>query len=79
MEKYYYNRCFIDFEFKQYNFIYLDIIIKNKSVNITDHEDYESFIKKIIQNIFDKEWERKEIQNRLVMDFFTIEDIQDIL
>jgi GR25 family glycosyltransferase involved in LPS biosynthesis len=79
MEKYYYNSCFIDFEFNQYNFIYLDIIIKNKSVDITDHEDYQSFIKKIIKNIFDKEWERKEIQNRLVMDFFTIEDIQDIL
>ena len=75
IEKNYYINCFDNFNFNDYNFIYLDLIIKNKNYNFQHNETYEYYISILINNYFNKNYERCELKKRLVMDFFTMEDI----
>jgi hypothetical protein len=78
-ENYYYTSCFKNFNFCDYNFIYLSIISKNKHIIITKEDNYESFLKKIIENTFKNLEQQYEIKSRLVMDFFDIKDIKFLL
>ena len=75
VEQNYYLNCFDTFNFTDYNFIYLDLILKNKNYKLNENEKYEFYVSKILNNYFNTENERNEIKNRLVMDFFTIKDI----
>jgi len=77
-EELYYESCFDNFKFNDYNFIYLDIIFKNKGFKIKHDDTYESYITRLIKNHFPTTKERDMIKNRLVLDFFTINDLVNI-
>ena len=77
-EELYYINCFDKFSFNDYNVIYLDIILKNKGVKIRPDDTYESFMVRLIKNQFSSNKERETIKNRLVMDFFTMLELEKI-
>jgi GR25 family glycosyltransferase involved in LPS biosynthesis len=73
----YYSKCFINFNFKNYNFIYVNLLFYITTVSETD--DYESFIQKCLYYHFHDIESINVIKKRLNMDFFTIKDLFDIL
>ena len=75
----YYNKCFINFNFNDYQFIYLDILLKSIRIPIEETDDYQSYMDKIIYNYFHNNELSKKIKKRLVWDFFTIDDLKLIL
>ena len=77
-EDLYYINCFDNFKFTDYNFIYLDIILKNKGVTIKDEDTYESFMTRLIKYQFSSSKERDAIKNRLALNFFTIDELEKI-
>jgi len=77
-EELYYINCFDNFIFTDYNFIYLDIILKNKGVEIDENDTYESFMTRLIGYQFSNQKEREILKNRQVLDFFTIRDLEKI-
>lgn len=77
-EELYYANCFENFKFIDYNFIYLDIILKNKGIKIKQDDTYESYMTRLIKHNFATSKERDTIKNRIVLDFFTINDLQNI-
>jgi len=72
----YYEKCFINFNFNEYNYIYINIL-DNTIINL--FVNYEAYIDKCLYNYFHDFDKIKEIKNRMVMDFFKIEDIKYIL
>jgi hypothetical protein len=78
-EENYYNKCFVNFKFTDYYFIYLNIILKNKNIPIEKNDDYKSYMNKVIYNYFYNDNLSNKIKDRLVWDFFTIEDIKNII
>ena len=78
-EKNYYEKCFINFNFNDYNFIYLDIIHKNKDIQILENDTFETYIKKIIYYTFYDKDKEQHIKERISCDFFTIDDIKYII
>uniref|UniRef100_A0A6C0E1Y9 Glycosyl transferase family 25 domain-containing protein n=1 Tax=viral metagenome TaxID=1070528 RepID=A0A6C0E1Y9_9ZZZZ len=73
----YYNKCFINFDFNEYNFIYLDIIgQQNKNVNILDSDTFETYMMKLIYCTFYNKTKELVIKNRIAMNFYTINDIK---
>ena len=78
-EENYYNKCFVNFKFTDYYFIYLNILLKNKNIPIEKNDDYKSYMNKVIYNYFYNDNLSNKIKDRLVWDFFTIEDIKNII
>jgi glycosyl transferase family 25 len=78
-EKNYYEKCFTNFHFKHYHFIYLCILIENKHITIEDTDDYESYMRKIIYVTFFNSNYANKIFKRITKKFFTINDIKYIL
>ena len=56
----------------------LDIILKHKGVKIRKDDTYESYITRLIKYQFSSIKERNNIKNRIVNDFFTIQDLEKI-
>jgi glycosyl transferase family 25 len=77
-EELYYINCFDNFKFTDYNFIYLDIIFQHKGVKIRDDDTYESYMSRLIKYQFSSVKERETIKNRIVLNFFTITDLEKI-
>jgi len=77
-EELYYINCFDKFSFTDYNFIYLDIILKHKGVKIKENDTYETYMNRLIKYQFSNNKERDTIKNRIVMDFFTIQELEKI-
>jgi len=75
-EKNYYDKCFDNFNFQLYNFIYLDIIQKNKDIPILESDSLETYMVKIIYYTFYNTEKETIIKNRLSFDFFSIHDIK---
>jgi GR25 family glycosyltransferase involved in LPS biosynthesis len=75
----YYKKCFVNFNFKEYNFIYLNILKQNKDVEIEMNDTFETYISKIIFYTFLNREYTTKIKNRITMDFFTIYDIKYLL
>jgi GR25 family glycosyltransferase involved in LPS biosynthesis len=75
----YYNKCFINFNFTDYYFIYLNLLLKNKNTRIDKNDNYKSYMNKIINNYFYNNNYSTKLKDRLVWDFFTIEDIKFII
>ena len=73
----YYANCFINFNFKNYNFFYANLLFRD--INITENDDYESYMEKCLYNYFHDYETINIIKKRLNMDFFTIKDILSIL
>jgi len=74
-ENNYYQKCFLDFQFYNYHFIYLDLFVKNKDVKINDNDNYKSFITRVLQQTFFNEEKVFAIKSRLSLDFFTWKEI----
>jgi len=77
-EKNYYDKCFVNFKFNDYNFIYLDIIHKNKDIQVLENDTFETYMTKIIYYTFYDREKELNVKNRLALDFFTIDDIKHI-
>ena len=75
----YYNKCFVNFNFTDYHFIYLDIILKNKNVKINLKDTYKIYIEKILYYYFYNKEQSEQIANRMDMHLFNIEDLKCIL
>jgi GR25 family glycosyltransferase involved in LPS biosynthesis len=76
MEREYYNRCFLNFNFNHYNFLYVNLL--NNTV-IHKNETYKTFTENYLYEYFHDFKKIDIVKNRLVMDFFTLDDIQCIL
>lgn len=68
----YYNKCFNNFIFKDYHFIYLCFLEKNK---ILENETYDQFISRVLYKEFYNEEKIKTIKNRLDLIYFENKDI----
>lgn len=77
-EKHYYEKCFKNFDFCNYNFIYLNIL-KNSEINYNFFKNYEEYINNVLYYFFYDTEKVKIIKNRLELSFFTIDDIKTIL
>jgi GR25 family glycosyltransferase involved in LPS biosynthesis len=83
----YYNNCFLNFNFKDYNFIYTNLLDK-KILQETEREKetipetnnkYEIFIEKCLNDKISNIHNRSIIKSRMVMNFFDLHDIKMIL
>jgi GR25 family glycosyltransferase involved in LPS biosynthesis len=75
-EREYYNRCFLHFNFNHYNFLYVNLL-KNAVISKTD--TYKTFTENYLYEYFHDFNKIDIVKNRLVMNFFTLDDIQCIL
>jgi GR25 family glycosyltransferase involved in LPS biosynthesis len=75
-EKNYYNECFIDLKFDNYNFIYVNLLKNIEYIYSSD--SYETLTDRYLKESLGKE-KQPFVKKRLVMDFFTINDIMNIL
>ena len=76
MECEYYNRCFLNFNFNHYNFLYINLL--NNAV-ITKSDTYQTFTENYLYQYFHDFNKMDIVQKRLVMNFFTLDDIRCIL
>jgi len=76
IESEYYNRCFLNFNFNHYNFLYVNLL-SNAIILKTD--TYKTFTENYLYEYFHDFSKIDIVKNRLVMNFFTIDDIQCIL
>jgi len=72
----YYNRCFLNFNFNHYNFLYVNLL--NNTV-LKKSDNYKTFTENYLYEYFHDFNKIEIVQNRLVMNFFTLDDIQCIL
>lgn len=72
LENEYYQKCFINFDFAQYNFIYINML--KKSI-IKEHNKFEKYIEACLYDILNDFDKINILKNRIVMDFFTLKDI----
>jgi hypothetical protein len=80
LEESYYLNCFNnDFNFNDYNFIYLILFINAPKLKLKKYKSYQEVMDFLIKSTFNKHSEINEIKKRCVMDFFTIEEICFIL
>ena len=77
-EKHYYDKCFKNFDFFNYNFIYLNIL-KNSEINYNCFKSYEEYMNNVLYYFFYDTEKVQLIKNRLEIQFFTIDDIKTIL
>ena len=75
LENEYYQKCFIDFDFSQYNFIYINLLNKT---NIKEHNNFEQYIETCLYYLFNDFDKIKVLKNRFVMNFFTLKDVSFI-
>ena len=73
----YYKKCFVNFNFKNYNFIYINLLIDN--IDVTENDNYEKFLDKCLYYNFHDLESINIIKKRLSMNFFTIKDVFDIM
>jgi glycosyl transferase family 25 len=71
----YYKKCFLSFDFQDYNFIYLHLL---DNIIYKKIDNYNKYITSCLQKtVFRLEPEKLElIKNRFTMDFFTLKDIE---
>ena len=51
----------------------------SSSISFLDDENYESYLERIILNTFKNPEKKNQIKSRLVMNFFTINDLKFLL
>jgi len=79
MEYEYYNKCFIKFNFNNYNFIYVNLLDKTLFKFDEINNDYASFIDSCLYHNFHDLNKINMVKKRLVMNFFNLPDIKMIL
>lgn len=76
-EEEYYKKCFVQFDFSLYHFIYLNIISENL-LPICREDTYESYTDKSLYEYFYNNDCSEKIKKRISFDFFTLSEIQNI-
>lgn len=76
-EKLFYTKCFDHFNFRNYHFIYLNLLNSNIIVHADNYKDYMSDLFKI--KYPDKYSYIEKFLKRIDVTFFTLEDIKNIL
>jgi GR25 family glycosyltransferase involved in LPS biosynthesis len=76
-EELYYSRCFKEFCFTDYNFIYIQLFDKNYVK--FESKSYEEYIDHILDELYHNEENAQLIKNRLVLDFFNMDDVKAIM
>jgi len=79
MESEYYSKCFVKFNFNNYNFIYVNLLDKNLFNFDQIKNDYESFIDNCLYHKFHDLSKINMIKKRFVMNFFDLNDLKLIL
>jgi GR25 family glycosyltransferase involved in LPS biosynthesis len=77
LEYKYYKSCFINFNFKDYHFIYINLL--TPSIRVTESDNYESFMEKCLYYYFHDKDRITAVKNRLTIDFFTLKDLLYII
>lgn len=77
LEYQYYQKCFINFNFNSYHFIYVNLLFDFIELDETDN--YESYIEKCLYNNFHDLQSINIVKKRISMDFFTIKDLFKII
>lgn len=72
----YYESCFVDFKFTDYNYLTINILNK-KSLN--NCKSYDEFIENCLYYLFHDLDKIKTVKNRFVIDFFNLNDVKYIL
>lgn len=72
----YYNKCFINFNFNKYNFVYVNLL--NHIKTIYSNDTYETITERYLNDCISDE-HVSTVKQRLVMDFFTVNDILNII
>jgi GR25 family glycosyltransferase involved in LPS biosynthesis len=74
----FYKNCYVNFNFSDYNFIYINIL--KKEIEIDEEKDtYETYVTRCLYQYFYDFGQMSLIKNRMVLDFFNIEDVKQIL
>jgi GR25 family glycosyltransferase involved in LPS biosynthesis len=76
-EQQYYSKCFINFNFNQYHFIYVNLLVD--FINLNEFDDYETYIDKCLYNYFYDLHSINIVKKRLSMNFFTLKDLLKIV
>jgi len=76
-EEEYYKKCFIQFDFSLYHFIYLNLISENM-LPICKEDTYESYTDKCLYEYFYNNDCSEKIKKRISFDFFTLSEIENI-
>jgi hypothetical protein len=79
LEEEYYKKCFINFNFNMYNFIYLNLLDKSLFKIDEKNNDYEAYISNCLYHYFFDLNKINIVKKRLVMNFFNLQDIKMIL
>lgn len=79
LEDEYYRKCFTKFDFNSYNFIYTNLLNKNLFKIEETNNNYESYIHNCLYHKFYNLSKINAVKKRLVMNFFTLQDIKMIL
>jgi GR25 family glycosyltransferase involved in LPS biosynthesis len=79
LEEEYYKKCFINFNFNAYNYIYLNLL--NNNLLKTDEivNNYETYIYNCLYHKFHDLNKMNIIKKRIVLNFFDLQDIKNIL
>lgn len=75
----YYKKCFINFSFEDYHFIYLSVILESKNIKIEKNETYKKYIHKILYHYFYNNEKITKIMNRIDVNLFTIDELKYIM
>jgi len=79
LEEEYYKKCFINFNFNAYNFIYLNLLDKTLFKIDENNNDYETYISNCLYHKYYDLHKINTIKKRMVMNFFNLQDIKIIL
>lgn len=79
LEREYYEKCFIKFNFNVYNFIYVNLLEKNVFKIDENNSDYEAYINNCLYHYFYDLNKINIVKKRMAMNFFNLQDIRMIL
>jgi GR25 family glycosyltransferase involved in LPS biosynthesis len=78
----YYTKCFINFNFSHYHFIYLHVLNKSLVIKLlkkSKNIDYKKFLTKYLEELITDVDIIEKIKERITMKLFTVQDIKTIL
>jgi GR25 family glycosyltransferase involved in LPS biosynthesis len=77
LEYQYYKKCFINFNFNKYNFIYVNLLFD--FIELNESDTYESYVEKCLYHNFHDLQSINLVKKRITMNFFTIKDLFKII
>lgn len=77
LELEYYSKCFKHFDFTHYYYFYVNLL--SNDVDVTENDNYESYIEKCLYYHFHDYNSIVAIKKRLTMNFFTLKDVMNIM